>query len=113
MRFIGGDIEQLTLTQPYDLDYFRFNSAVVTSCRLFSKCAQHLNANGMLLFNTFAPNNLTEISTLTGVGLSYPTAAERQQWLKPYFALEHLSTETIRLRFDSPLTVLCHLKQPA
>lgn len=111
VRFIGGDIEQLTLTQQYDLI---ISASTVQwlhhKAAFLAKCAQHLNANGMLLFNTFAPNNLTEISTLTGVGLSYPTAAEWQQWLKPYFALEHLSTETIRLRFDSPLTVLRHLK---
>ena len=75
-----------------------------------AKCAKHLNVDGILLFNTFAPSNLAEISALTGIGLTYPTTQEWQYWLKPHFLLEHLDTETIRLRFDSPLTVLRHLK---
>lgn len=111
VRFIGGDIEQLKLTQHYDLIISASTVQWLHHKEAFlAKCAKHLNVDGILLFNTFAPSNLAEISALTGIGLTYPTTQEWQYWLKPHFLLEHLDTETIRLRFDSPLTVLRHLK---
>ncbi|QLB18343.1 hypothetical protein A6B41_02185 [Mannheimia granulomatis] len=72
--------------------------------------ASQLKANGILLFSTFAEQNLREIKQLTGIGLSYPSLSEWQQWLEQEFEVLHLSQANIILELDSPKAVLQHLK---
>lgn len=76
----------------------------------FEKLAGHLTGGGYLLFNTFAPDNLTEIRQLTGQGLNYPSTDQLKAWLLPHFRLLHVEETTIRLTFPSPEDVLRHLK---
>ncbi|QIM65882.1 malonyl-[acyl-carrier protein] O-methyltransferase BioC [Mannheimia granulomatis] len=72
--------------------------------------ASQLKANGILLFSTFAEHNLREIKQLTGIGLSYPSMNEWQQWLENDFDILQLNQEKIILELDSPKAVLQHLK---
>lgn len=76
----------------------------------FEKLVGHLTDGGYLLFNTFAPDNLTEIRQLTGQGLNYPSIDQLKAWLLPHFRLLHVEETTIRLTFPSPEDVLRHLK---
>ncbi|EXI62414.1 hypothetical protein MHD_09735 [Mannheimia granulomatis] len=69
-----------------------------------------LQPNGILLFSTFAEDNLHEIKQLTGIGLSYPALSQWQQWLEQEFEILHLSQAKIILELDSPKAALQHLK---
>ena len=69
-----------------------------------------LTSQGLLLLNTFLPDNLKEIKQLTGVGLTYPTAANWQTWLSEHFTILEWDTPTICLLFNEPRDVLKHLK---
>ena len=65
----------------------------------------------MLLFNTFTPDNLSEIRALTGRGLAYPEADAIRRWVgEAGLRILEERTEKIRLTFDTPLDVLRHLK---
>ncbi|OBW95271.1 hypothetical protein QV08_03435 [Gallibacterium salpingitidis] len=110
-QFIEGDIEQLPLSEKFDL----IASASTVQWledkpQFLQRCATQLKAYGTLLFNSFAPDNLSEIRELTGIGLVYPQVEQWQQWLKSSFTIQHLSVETIQLSFPSPLAVLQHLR---
>lgn len=111
-RFMQGDAEQLCLPQQYDL------IATASTMQWFehkpqflARCAAHLLPNGLLLFSTFAPENLFEIKQLTQIGLDYPELWQWRQWLEDDFEILHLSSDKIMLEFDSPKAVLLHLKQ--
>lgn len=111
VSFLLGDIEQIQL--PHQLDLIVSASAIQwlnDKAMFLQHCAKQLNEKGILLFNSFAPDNLFEIRQLTGIGLVYPTLEQWQQWLERDFVIKHLSTETICLTFDSPLRVLQHLR---
>ncbi|OBX11202.1 hypothetical protein QV09_03505 [Gallibacterium salpingitidis] len=111
IMFIAGDIEQLSLSEKFDL----IASASTVQWledkpQFLQRCAAQLKADGTLLFNSFASDNLSEIRELTGIGLVYPQVEQWQQWLKASFTIQHLSVETIQLSFPSPLAVLQHLR---
>lgn len=76
----------------------------------FRKLATSLSTDGVLLFNTFCPDNLYEIKTLTGKGLAYPSAVQLREWLSANFHILYEEEETIPLVFAHPLDVLKHLK---
>lgn len=76
----------------------------------FGKLAALLPTEGVLLFSTFAPDNLFEIKTLTGRGLTYPSMQQLREWLSSYFQILYAADETIPLNFAHPLDVLRHLK---
>lgn len=78
--------------------------------RLFRKLAAALSPGGVLLFNTFTPDNLHEIKTLTGCGLTYPSPTQLREWLSVDFHILHEETEILPLTFTHPLDVLKHLK---
>lgn len=109
--FIPGDAEEIPFPGRFDL---------IASASAFQwmqepgsflhKLAGMLYPNGTLLFNTFAPGNLTEIRQLTGKGLTYPSADQLTGWLEEDFHIIHLREEEIVLTFDTPLAVLRHLK---
>ncbi len=69
-----------------------------------------LSHKGLLLFNTFTPDNLREIRLLTGKGLNYPTTGQLTEWLRRDYHILHLEEEKITLSFNSPMDVLRHLK---
>ncbi|MFC0323310.1 malonyl-ACP O-methyltransferase BioC [Gallibacterium melopsittaci] len=110
-QFLLGDIEQIAVQQQCDLLCSASTVQWLTQQQQFiANCHQQLNEQGILLFNSFAPTNLYEIRTLTGIGLTYPTLEQWQRWLEDYFIVQELFTETIQLTFASPLEVLQHLR---
>lgn len=111
VRFLPGDAEQLDFPGKYNL--IASASAFQWMKRLpvfFEKLAGSLAPGGVLLFNTFAPDNLHEIRQLTGRGLDYPAAGRLHDWLHPHFRLLHTEEATLRLTFPDPEAVLKHLK---
>ncbi|AWX13387.1 malonyl-[acyl-carrier protein] O-methyltransferase BioC [Mergibacter septicus] len=111
-RFIQGDAEQWPFSGDFDL--------VVSAStfqwfeqpqRFLDMVASHLSPNGILLFSTFAPENLNEIRFLTEIGLTYPKLQQWRQWLEQRFTIISLEQDQINLDFSSPLAVLQHLKQ--
>ena len=70
-----------------------------------------LRPDGIFLFNTFSPDNLPEIRTLTNRGLHYPSTETLMKWLGAAFSAVYKHEEQIVLTFDSPRDVLMHLKR--
>ena len=109
--FIAGDAERISFPGSFDL---------IASASAFQWMRQPeqflhnlagiLKPQGVLLFSTFAPNNLHEIKELTGNGLSYPSVEELHRWLSADYRLLHTEEEKIVLTFDNPLEVLRHMK---
>lgn len=110
--FITADAEQYPFTGRFDLIVSAsavqwFNQPL----DFIKKSSDLLEAKGRLLFSTFAPDNLTEITTLTQTGLNYPSLTQWRQALQAQFEIIELQEETHQLLFDTPLAVLQHLKQ--
>lgn len=109
--FLAGDAERVAFPGRFDLVVSASAFQWMQDLRgFFHRLAGLLQPGGCLLFNTFLPDNLFEIRTLTGRGLDYPTAAELGLWLSSDFEVKRCEEETIRLTFASPVEVLRHLK---
>lgn len=111
-RFVCGDAEQADLGHDHQL------LAAASAVQWFARpqdwparAAALLRTDGVLLFNTFTPDNLAEVRHCSGSGLNYPTPSHWRQWLAPHFHIHHLSSETLHLEFADPLAVLHHLKR--
>lgn len=72
----------------------------------------NLNSNGILGFSTFSPENFNEITSLTGLSLSYKTKEEIEEILKSQ-GFEILYSEQFyeELKFKTPLELLAHMKK--
>lgn len=106
-----GDAEQLDFGGPFDamlsastVQWFADIPA------FFARCAGVLPKGGLLAFSSFLPGNLQEVAELTGVGLTYGSAAQLQGQLAPHFDLLAMEQGDITLRFASPRHVLLHLR---
>lgn len=77
----------------------------------FGKVHNSLQHDGVLMFNTFGPNNLLEIKKLTDTGLNYPHKTSLQKMLSNSFEILEMWEETQICYFDSPRHVLRHLKE--
>ena len=106
-----GDAEHLEFGGPFDavlsastVQWFADNPA------FFARCAKVLPKGGLLAFSSFLPGNLQEVAELTGVGLSYASAAELQGQLAPHFDLLAMEQGDVTLHFASPRHVLLHLR---
>ena len=106
-----GDAEHLEFGGPFD--------AVLSASTVqwfadipafFARCAGVLPKGGLLAFSSFLPGNLQEVAELTGVGLTYGSAAQLQGQLAPHFELLAMEQSDITLRFASPRHVLLHLR---
>ena len=106
-----GDAEHLDFGGPFD--------AVLSASTVqwfvdipafFTRCAGVLPKGGLLAFSSFLPGNLQEVAELTGVGLTYGSAAQLQGQLAPHFDLLAMEQGDITLRFASPRHVLLHLR---
>ena len=78
--------------------------------RFFHKLASLLSPEGVLLFNTFTPENLREVRMLTGEGLTYPETGCIREWLSADFRILQEEEQPIVLTFRHPLDVLRHLR---
>lgn len=109
-----GDFEQNSVLQSSQSQYDLIVSASTVQWfddpkGFIGTCHRLLKHRGHLLFSTFSPSNLSEIRTLTGIGLSYPTLDDWRLWLSDFKVLT-LYDESIYLHFDTPKDVLSHLK---
>ena len=110
--FKSADAEQLAMPEGMQL---------ITSCSTMQwfespaafveRCASALVPQGILAFSTFGPDNLCEIKSLTGHGLTYPSLSAWHQMIPPTLHLLHAEEEHITLWFPSPVEVLRHLKE--
>ncbi|PSJ80041.1 malonyl-ACP O-methyltransferase BioC [Neisseria iguanae] len=106
-----GDAEQIDLGSGYNIIASASALQWLENPTAFVKrAAQMLVSDGLLVFNTFTPDNLHPIRTLTGSGLHYPTQAEWTDWLNRDYDIISLEQRTITLVFDSPRDVLRHLQ---
>ena len=107
-----GDVE--TLDFPQQLDMIVSGSALqwmLDLPRLLVYCHAALKAEGWLCFSTFGQDNLTEIKQLTGQGLRYWSIEQWRQALQQAgLEVLHLEESTAQLYFESPKSVLQHLK---
>ena len=109
--FCAGDAEQVPFPSSQDL---------ITGCSaiqwfehpqaFFKKCASALRRHGWLAFSSFEQRTFTEIRSLTGQGLNYPTIEEYKEMLMPWFNVVYAEKETIEPTFNTSMEVLRHLK---
>ena len=112
VRFVPGDAELCPLPGDRDLivscsvmQWFEDSGAFIVRCRTL------LRDGGCLALTTFGPDNLQEIASVTGTGLSYLPL----EWLHGLLTDAGLRAvlaeeEHITLSFPSPSDVLRHLK---
>ena len=76
-----------------------------------TQAAHQLRRGGQLLFSTFTPQHFHEVKSLTGQGLDYPCAEQRQAALhQAGFQVLHCLPHKRTLSFTAPYEVLRHLK---
>ena len=112
VRFESGDAE----THPFGSgwDVIASSSAVQwlpSPSRFAERCHELLVDGGCLAFSAYGPENLREITGLTGVGLSYPGVKEWGQMLGAGWRMAQAFDETVRLTFGTPVDVLRHLQR--
>lgn len=110
-HFWVGDAEKMAFPGPFGL----IASASALQWmrdlpRFFHKLASLLSPDGVLLFNTFTPENLREVRMLTGEGLTYPDTGCIREWLSADFRILQEEEQPIVLTFRHPLDVLRHLR---
>lgn len=117
VRFLIGDIEMLDLANilTKSPDLVLSSSCVQWLEDLPKLCVRLYNVmadDGVLAVSSFLPDNLKEIKTLTGQGLTYLSVNELYKILKKSgFTILTLFEKTYTLYFDSPKAVLRHIKQ--
>lgn len=111
VQCVEGDAEQQDFAGPFD--------AVLSASTVqwfadipafFSRCVKVLPKGGLLAISSFLPGNLQEVAELTGVGLTYGSAAELQGQLAHHFELLAMEQGDVTLHFASPRHVLLHLR---
>lgn len=112
IKFIEGDAEEIDF--PQNLNAIISSSTIQwfkNKKEFFNKVHENLKPNGIFAFSTFGCDNFKEIKSLTGVGLEYECLEELTGMLQEQFnilmCMEWIETKT----FDSPLSVLRHIKQ--
>lgn len=76
----------------------------------FRKTAEQLTDGGTFAFNLFGPENLRQITELTGMGLNYLTLDELRELLNRDFEAVELFEKKYRHHFNTPFDVLRHLQ---
>lgn len=112
VRFQPGDAERYAFRGTYNLiascsalQWFKDPKA------FFTKTHSLLAADGILAFSTFGKENLREIKTITGQGLSYLSMQELTGLLSERYEVVHASEEHLKNTFRTPVEVLYHLKR--
>lgn len=110
-EWLPGNAEEMEFRGRYDLivsaNALQWMDDLPGFMGRLSSC---MASDGILLFNLFAPDNLSEIRSLTGLGLEYPNVEEVRQMLEENYRVLRLEQEHIVLHFPEPLSVLRHLK---
>jgi biotin biosynthesis protein BioC len=107
-----GDAEALEL--PNGIDLFVSSSAVQWFADLegfLKRLWESMNDGGTIAISTFGPQNLEEVRTLTGSGLSYLSLEEFRAAVGRYFDIEECLEDHTVIYFDEPVEVLRHIKQ--
>lgn len=110
--FIPGDIEAIT-DLPDQLDLIAANAVfqwLHDLPGLFHRLANRLVEGGILAFSTFGPDNLSEIKSLTGTTLQYPTLPDIINMLDGQYEILCCYERSVKLEFPDPASVLRHLK---
>ena len=110
--FIPGDAEEIDFPGPFDL--IVSSSAIQwmsDTGKFLGKCVAVLPEGGMLAFSTFGPDNMKEISALTGCGLNYLSEDSWHTVIPSSLEILYCSSESIIQEYDSPYEVLRHLKR--
>lgn len=112
VHFEFGDAETYLFSEKYDL---------VASCSavqwlkdidaFFSRIYPLLTADGIFAFSTFGCDNIKEVTSLTGKGLSYFSQGELSDKLSRRYDVLYASEEKVIKRFKRPKDVLYHLKR--
>jgi len=111
--FICGDAELWSF--PSQMDMIASCSTIQWFARphsFFERCHTALKESGVLVFSTFGKDNLKEISSVTGAGLSYRSLHElKRDLLSLNYDILYAGEEIISKTFETPLRVLHHLKR--
>ena len=112
-EFFSGDIE-LVENLPADIDlvisnavFQWFHDMPGTLLRL----ANIMQPGALLAFSTFGPDNVSEVSSITGSSLEYLPLYELKEILYDNFEVITCYEKWYFLEFSSPVDVLKHLKQ--
>ncbi len=108
--FLSGDIEEIDLPQKFDLI---ISNASLQWCNnietTLNKFMNSLNSGGILAFSVFGDNNLKEIRQIFHLKNNPFSVCRLKEVINSYNCL-YFKEEESRLKFDSPLNVLKHLK---
>lgn len=111
LTFLAGDIETVALPDRYDL--------VISSSTLHwvhdlpalgAKLHHHLYPQGILAFSLYGKDNLSEIRSVTGLGLSYRDLDQLQAVMAERFHILVAEETRETLWYPSPIAVLQHLR---
>jgi len=111
-KFIKGDAEEIDY--PTQIDVVLSSSTIQwfkNKQLFFDKVFSSLNPDGIFAFSTFGCDNYKEIKSLTGVGLEYQSMEEITEMLSHNFKIISSSEWIEKKEFDTPLSVLRHIKQ--
>lgn len=110
-KFLFGDIESLPLEEKFDLIISNaVMQWVLDAEELLSKIRYSLNEEGYFAFTTFGESNYREIKETTGLSLNYLKSDRLKQLCEKDFELLYFEEDVVTLYFDSPISVLKHIK---
>lgn len=111
--FLAGDIETIE-ELPGELDLVVSNATVqwlVDLDGFFRKMTGSLKPGGLLAFSTFSSQNMLEIAAVAEEGLRYPELSALEAIGSRYLEPLVLKEEHRRVSFDSPVSVLRHIRK--
>lgn len=111
VEFVPGPAEDFEPVGPFDLiasaSAFQW---FADPAQLLSKLSGKLAAHGRLLFNTFLPENLYELTSLSNSTLPYLAERELVEMLQADYEILSMQAESFTLCFDSLYELLLHLR---
>ena len=111
-KFFAGDFRRINYKKKFDL---LLANAVFQWCsnldKVFSRCSELLNNEGLLAFSSFLPENFKEFYSVTGLTLPYKSADELEKLLNSKFDIISFEHFEYKMNFDNPLQILSHMKK--
>lgn len=113
VRFMSGDIETIEIKEKYDLIISSSTFHWIYDLpALFHKLHGQLNPKGILAFSIYGPENVCEITNITGIGLSYAALKKILAYADNDFEILASSDHDTEITwFPTPIEVLQHLRQ--